>query len=59
MEHQQYIILMGNPKDGFRAIGPFASKGFALDYLRADPSSGLDMCLMPLDAPAEGESDAD
>jgi hypothetical protein len=48
----RYVILMGNPGDGFRVIGPFDHIEDARIYLEGEFSK-QDCWIMELDAPDE------
>ena len=47
-----HIVILGNPVDGFRFVGPFPTKGYALDYYRTDPTT-TNIWIAELDAPAD------
>ena len=48
----QYVILMGNPADGFVVIGPFADRDKAIAYMESEPSSSESMWIVELQEPA-------
>jgi hypothetical protein len=49
----QFIIIYGNPADGFSHVGPFNSLDEATQYAAADKPS--DWWVVMLDAPAQGD----
>jgi len=46
----KYVILMGNPADGFVIIGPFDDAAFAAEYINTDPA-GKDMWVCEMHEP--------
>lgn len=51
-----HIIMIGNPGDGFYAVGPFEDVEDALRYMEAE-FSRADMWIMELQAPASAEGE--
>jgi hypothetical protein len=51
MERYQYLIVCGNPIDGFRYIGPFTTHDDAADYLDRTPNRDEPMWITDLDEP--------
>ena len=49
----QFIVIYGNPADGFHYVGPFASRDDAAQYAADDTPA--DWWIVVLDAPAQGE----
>jgi hypothetical protein len=50
----QWIIVRGNPADGFEYVGPFQSGEAANAYQDADHDRGMDWWVVLLQAPARG-----
>ena len=48
-----YVILMGNPADGFVVIGPFAEHEDAVEYIDSEPSRHENMWIVDLQQPAK------
>lgn len=53
----KYIIISGNPIEGFNAIGPFSGAQDVSEY--ADQIRDNDWWLMDLSSPTEGNADHD
>ena len=51
-----YIMIYGNPIDGFCYVGPFANRDEALTYAEGERDP-RDWWIVELDAPAGSESD--
>lgn len=51
----QFIVIYGNPVDGFTHVGPFANRDDAVAYAEDEPYNG-NWWIAMLDAPAQGES---
>ena len=51
----QFIVIYGNPVDGFAHVGPFANRDDAVAYAEDEPYNG-NWWIAMLDAPAQGES---
>ena len=49
---EMYIILVGNPRDGFRVIGPFKTGDDADEYIDTEPENVDWMTVVPLEVPA-------
>jgi hypothetical protein len=47
-----HVVVIGNPVDGIRIVGPFKTAAHAEDYISSDPE-GMYMWIAPLDAPAD------
>lgn len=52
---QQYVIMMGNPADGFVIVGPFNDRDTALAYMESEPPSSENMWIVDLQSPVESE----
>ena len=50
---EMYVILVGNPRDGFRAIGPFKTGDDADEYIDTEPENVDWMTVVPLEVPAK------
>lgn len=51
-QHIQFIVIYGNPVDGFVHVGPFNSRDDAAQYATEDAPA--DWWIVMLDAPAHG-----
>lgn len=51
----QFIVIYGNPSDGFSHVGPFESRDDASQYASADTAG--DWWIVMLDAPAIATDD--
>ncbi len=49
-QHEQFILIYGNPIDGFSYVGPFDSRDDASQY--AEDDAPADWWIVTLDAPA-------
>ena len=49
---EMYVILVGNPRDGFRVIGPFKTGDDADEYIDTEPENVDWMTVVPLEVPA-------
>ena len=49
---QQFIVIYGNPAEGFTYVGPFASHDDAVDYAQVD-NAPSDWWIILLQQPAE------
>jgi hypothetical protein len=47
------IVVFGNPRDGFRCVGPFDTREQASDWADDNVSRGYDWWLVPLATPEE------
>jgi len=47
------IILVGNPRDGYRALGPFRTRDAVEEYIAREPVDCDSMTVIPLEAQAE------
>jgi hypothetical protein len=54
---QQFIVIYGNPLDGFAHVGPFDSRDEATTYAESEPYNGNWFVTM-LDAPAYATDDS-
>lgn len=50
MSRIQFIVIYGNPADGFNYVGPFESRADATHYASVDNAG--DWWIVELDAPA-------
>lgn len=48
-----HVLLVGNPIDGFRVIGPFKTADHAIEAGEGPSSVGDDWWIAPLEAPEE------
>jgi hypothetical protein len=48
-----FVLIRGNPVDGFEYIGPFPGRQHAAQYGNTDPHTDADWWIAPLHAPAE------
>ena len=48
----KYIIMYGNPIEGFTFVGPFDTKQEAIEYVDAEPTD-YDTCIAELLEPAK------
>lgn len=55
MQTLNFIVIYGNPADGFSHVGPFASHADAARYAADDVPA--DWWVVMLDAPAQGETE--
>jgi hypothetical protein len=51
-----YILIYGNPRDGFRFVGPFAERDDAVVYLEMEVYQE-NIWIAQLDAPAVDEEE--
>lgn len=49
---QRYVMMMGNPADGFHVIGPFEDRETAVRYMETERDAG-DCWIVDLLAPDE------
>ena len=49
---EMHVILVGNPRDGFRVIGPFKTGDDADEYIDTEPENVDWMTVVPLEVPA-------
>jgi hypothetical protein len=49
---KKYIIMYGNPIDGFKFVGPFDSLNDALEHLEEEHAD-YDMCIAELQEPVK------
>lgn len=55
MNHpEQFIVIYGNPTDGFNHVGPFSCRDDAVNYAESEPYNG-NWWITRLDAPAATE----
>ena len=54
---EQFIVIYGNPIDGFAHVGPFNSRDEAVLYAESEPYNGNWFITM-LDAPAIATDDS-
>lgn len=52
---EQWVVVLGNPVDGFNFVGPFADFEAASD--RADAEDNSDWWITKLIPPEEGDED--
>jgi hypothetical protein len=56
----RWVVLMGNPTDGFVVVGPFTFRESAIDYMETDPSYGQEpMWVVESHQPAPWADDED
>ena len=49
---EMHVILVGNPRDGYRVIGPFKTGDDADNYIDTEPNDVDWMTAMPLETPS-------